>query len=112
MAVVTAFPTYDPAYLEHPSYTYMSLLVIDLSRLVIAFGAGTSAGPEVMSQFFQALFTASEWDAWTLPLSKTKQTNVLLLLRTVANAFHDDSPIAEGTWVFQVCAFRLHSHLS
>ena len=77
--------------------------VIDLSRLVIAFGAGKSADPETRARFFQVLFDTSEWNAaWSLPLSKTKQTNVLLLLRTIANAFEEDAPISEGAWVSQV----------
>jgi len=77
--------------------------VIDLSRLVIAFGAGKSADSETRARFFQVLFNASEWNAaWSLPLSKTKQTNILLLLRTVANAFEEDAPISEGTWVSQI----------
>ncbi|KAF7980165.1 hypothetical protein HWV62_39631 [Athelia sp. TMB] len=77
--------------------------VIDLSRLVIAFGAGKSADPETRARFFHVLFDTSEWNGpWSLPLSKTKQTNVLLLLRTIANAFEEDAPISEGTWVSQI----------
>lgn len=74
--------------------------VIDLSRLVIYFRAGTSSHPEIRDQFYECLFKAAEWgDTWSLPLSKTKQTNILLLLRTMANTFQEGAPINEGTWV-------------
>jgi phospholipase A-2-activating protein len=77
--------------------------VIDLSRLMICFRAGVSSNPGIRERLFQCLFKASEWDAtWSLPLSKTKQTNILLLLRTIANAFQEGAPIDEGTWVNQV----------
>jgi phospholipase A-2-activating protein len=81
----------------------MSFLVIDLTRILIAFRVGVSAPAGTRERLFQCLFKAAEWDAtWSLPLSKTKQTNILLLLRTISNAFQDGSPIAEGTWVNQV----------
>lgn len=55
-------------------------------------------------RLFRCLFKASEWDGtWSLPLSKTKQTNILLLLRTIANAFYDESPITQSSWVNEVC---------
>jgi len=77
--------------------------VIDLSRLLIAFRAGVPAPVGTRERLFQCLFKAAEWDGtWSLLLSKTKQTNILLLLRTISNAFQDGSPIAEGTWVNQI----------
>jgi phospholipase A-2-activating protein len=81
----------------------MVFLVIDLTRLLICFPAPVSIVPGTRERVFQCLFRASEWDAtWSLPLSKTKQTNILLLLRTIANAFQDGAPVDEGTWVHQV----------
>jgi len=54
-------------------------------------------------RFFEALLKAANWTApWTTPLPKYRETNVLLLLRTVANMFQDGSPIGEGTWVRDV----------
>jgi phospholipase A-2-activating protein len=77
--------------------------VIDLTRLLIAFRASVPAPEGVRERLFQCLFKAAEWDGtWSLPLSKTKQTNILLLLRTLSNAFQDGSPIAEGTWVNKI----------
>jgi len=77
--------------------------VIDLSRVLIAFRAGVPAPAGTRERLFRCLFKAAEWDGtWSLPLSKTKQTNILLLLRTISNAFQEGSPIAEGTWVNQI----------
>lgn len=81
----------------------MLSLVIDLTRLLIAFRASVAGPAGIRERLFQCLFKAAEWDGtWSLPLSKTKQTNILLLLRTISNAFQDGSPIAEGGWVNQV----------
>lgn len=85
------------------SSVHKVLLVIDLCRLVIAFHAGDLASSGKRDEFFKSLFKASEWDGtWSIPLNKTKQTNILLLLRTIANAFQENSPIAEGTWAQEV----------
>lgn len=35
-------------------------------------------------------------------MSKTKQTNIVLLLRILANCFQEGTPINEGTWVTPV----------
>jgi phospholipase A-2-activating protein len=84
-------------------YLYFFWLVIDLSRLVICFRAGASSNPGVRERLLQCLFKASEWDdTWSIPLSKTKQTNILLLLRTIANAFQEGTPVDQGKWVIQV----------
>jgi phospholipase A-2-activating protein len=54
-------------------------------------------------RFIKVLFKAANWMApWTMPLPKYRETNVLLLLRTVANMFQDGTPIGEGTWVGDV----------
>jgi|ERR1700691_401333 phospholipase A-2-activating protein len=98
------FPgTLASVYLSIKINVYALFVVIDLSRLMICFRAGVSSNPGIRERLFQCLFKASEWDAtWSLPLSKTKQTNILLLLRTIANAFQEGAPIDEGTWVNQV----------
>lgn len=83
----------------------MFSVVIDLSRLMMGFQSGDSAPAGKREEFFKCLFKASEWDGtWSLPLSKTKQTNILLLLRTIANAFPENALLNEGAWVKQVIA--------
>ncbi|KAF8912027.1 phospholipase A-2-activating protein [Gymnopilus junonius] len=60
--------------------------VIDLSRLIIGESALLS------DRFIDALFRAAEWEAgWAPPLPKARETNILLVLRTLANAFDEES---------------------
>ena len=78
--------------------------MIDLSRLVTGFCFDVLTASGLHDRFFELLFKASEWDTpWSLPLTKSRETNILLLLRTLANAFQGGAPIDEGTWVNQVC---------
>jgi len=76
--------------------------VIDLSRLLAGFCPSAFATLGLKDRFFEALFRASEWDAsWTLPLPKHRETNTLLLFRTVANVFQEGTAF-NGTWVGKV----------
>jgi phospholipase A-2-activating protein len=71
--------------------------VIDLSRLVIGYNPGAFAAPNTSERFLGALFKAAEWDEpWASSLTKHRETNTLLLLRTLANAFQEGSPFAEA----------------
>lgn len=77
--------------------------VIDLSRLLTGFCPDVLETPGLKLQFFEALFKASEWSAsWTAPLPKARETNILLLFRTLANTFQEGTTIGEGTWAGQV----------
>lgn len=59
--------------------------------------------PGVKDKFFEALFRASEWTAsWTPPINKARETNTLLLLRSLANVFTEDSTTDEE-WLAKVC---------
>ena len=75
----------------------VSGLVIDLARLLSGFCAGLIDN----SQFFDALFRAAELsiDSGASPSSKAKETNVLLVLRTVANALQEGTNIGDGGWI-------------
>ncbi|KAF8809106.1 PFU-domain-containing protein, partial [Phlegmacium glaucopus] len=65
--------------------------IIDLSRLLVGFCPDAFGVPGLRAKFTEALFNASEWSAgWTSPLSKARETNILLLLRTIANAFQEE----------------------
>lgn len=53
------------------------------------------AGPS-----FVALLRASEWDLLSeTPLPKARETNILLTLRALANAFQERTSLANGDWV-------------
>jgi phospholipase A-2-activating protein len=76
--------------------------VIDLSRLLTGFCPEAFETPGLTQRFLDSLFKASDWDSsWALPLSKPRETNILLLFRTLANMFQEKvSP--NGVWVSKV----------
>lgn len=77
--------------------------VVDLSRLLTGFCPEAFNSPGLRERFFEALFKASEWEvSWELPLSKPRETNILLLFRTLANVFQENIS-SEGTWIGKVC---------
>ncbi|KAG6889830.1 hypothetical protein C0995_014307 [Termitomyces sp. Mi166 len=79
--------------------------VIDLSRLVTGFAPEAFDVPGLKEKFIEALFTASEWSAsWSLPLPKPKETNILLLFRTLSNVFQDKISLS-GTWSGKVLEY-------
>ena len=73
--------------------------MIDLARLLSGFCADLIDN----NTFFDALFRAAELD--TSSSSKAKETNVLLVLRTVANAFQEGTKTSDSAWIEKV-----HSH--
>ncbi|GLB34723.1 putative PFU (PLAA family ubiquitin binding) [Lyophyllum shimeji] len=76
--------------------------VIDLSRLVAGFSPEAFEDLGLRDRFLESLFKACEWDAsWSLPLAKPRETNILLLFRTLANVFHENVTL-EGTWLNKV----------
>ena len=89
---------------EPIALTYVLLnLVIDLARLLSGFCAGLIDN----NRFFDALFQAAELsiDNGTSSSSKAKETNVLLVIRTVANAFQEGTKTSDSAWIEKV-----HSH--
>ncbi|KAH6918330.1 phospholipase A-2-activating protein [Coprinopsis sp. MPI-PUGE-AT-0042] len=73
--------------------------ILDLSRLLLGYCLDAFAAPGTREKFIQALFTASEWNTpWSSPLPKHRETNLLLLLRSLANAFQEGSTI-DGEWL-------------
>ncbi|KAK0211219.1 phospholipase A-2-activating protein [Desarmillaria ectypa] len=72
--------------------------VLDLARLMAGFCPDVFASPDVRNQFLKALLKAGEWDfPWEAPLSRDRQTNVSLVLRTLANTLQENAQIDE-TW--------------
>jgi phospholipase A-2-activating protein len=83
-------------------YQLLFSTVIDLSRLLAGFCHSAFATIGLKDRFFEALFKASEWNtSWALPLPKHRETNILLLFRTVANIFQEETSL-DGTWVGRV----------
>lgn len=77
--------------------------MIDLSRLLVGYAPEVFSAPGVLARFSDALFNAAEWSSsWTAPLVKSRETNILLLLRTLGNAFHDDKQ-TDAAWLRRVC---------
>ncbi|KAF8197500.1 phospholipase A-2-activating protein [Pholiota molesta] len=76
--------------------------VIDLSRLLIGFAPEAFSDAGALDRFSDALFNASEWSAsWAAPIPKTRETNILLLLRTLANAFQDENQ-TDAAWLSRI----------
>lgn len=76
--------------------------VIDLSRLLAGFCPKAFSTPGLTETFLETLLKASEWNSpWTLPLSKPRDTNTLLMLRTLANVFQEGSPVNDA-WLSQL----------
>jgi len=76
--------------------------VIDLARLIIGFSPDALKQDGTLRQkLVETLFKACEWNVtWTL--SKAQETNILLLLKTVANAL-DDGVRIDQPWIATVC---------
>ena len=83
------------------------LVVIDLARLIVAFAPQSlHANAGLGVKFMDALLRASDWDEhWTQPMTKAEERNVLLLLRTVANALQENAKVENITWALKVIVF-------
>ncbi|KAF9446337.1 phospholipase A-2-activating protein [Macrolepiota fuliginosa MF-IS2] len=76
--------------------------VFDLFRLLTGFSLETFNAPGLKEKFFETLFKAAEWTApWSSPLPKARETNILLVLRTLANAVQEDTKLG-GSWFDQI----------
>jgi hypothetical protein len=69
--------------------------------LITAFAPTAYAASGQGLTFLSALLDAAEWpQPWTPPLSKTRETNILLALRGIANAFQTtDTAAVALEWV-------------
>ena len=76
---------------------------MDLSRLVVAFCPTAYEDPALKARFFNALFDGASWnEPWSSPLPKPRETNLLFLFRSVANAFQDGMALGDGAWAQSV----------
>ena len=80
--------------------------MIDLARLIVAFAPQSlHANAGLGDRFMKALLRASDWDEhWTPPMTKPKERNILLLLRSIANALQENAKPENITWALKVLA--------
>ncbi|KAL0946557.1 hypothetical protein HGRIS_012762 [Hohenbuehelia grisea] len=77
--------------------------VIDLSRILTGLCPRVLDAPGLKDRFFEALFKASDWsDPWSPPPPKPRETNILLLLRTLVNSFQERAGLEDGAWPTRV----------
>lgn len=77
--------------------------MIDVARLICGFCHGSYADPSVGSNFIRALLHAAEWnEPWEKPLPKPRDTNVLLVLRAIANVLQEATPVGGDVWLKDV----------
>ncbi|SRR5258708_1762840 len=94
---------------DSDSYTDVSVIVLDLVRVVTAYFPHSATLAQAGMPFTQKLFEASgwKWEPWPTPFPKHLETNILLSLRALANLFQTSgSPAITtniGTWVKGVC---------
>jgi phospholipase A-2-activating protein len=100
-----AFPGTPFLLLLITSYRHI-LLVIDLLRLVLANNPSAfksvSSKDAVLSTLLKAIDVNAPWDA---PLPKPRDTNLLLVLRTLANMFQAPSGLVPAPWTSTVSIF-------
>lgn len=79
------------------------MTVIDLARLVVGHCSYAFSESEKKRKFFATLFEAAEWTSrWTVPVPKSRETNGLLMLRGLANAFKEDTDMGDSLWAKDV----------
>lgn len=87
------------------AYTFAVLtlaVVIDLCRLIIGYCSNAYSDRVFRQEFFKTLFKQAEWsEEWGAP-QRSRDTNILLLMRGLANAFQDDTNLGDGVWVDEV----------
>jgi len=87
--------------------------LIDLARLIVAFAPQSlHTKPGLGDRFMDALLRASDWDEhWTPPMTKPKERNILLLLRTIANALQEKAKFENIAWALKIFAEPLPNDL-
>ncbi|KAG8808560.1 hypothetical protein FRC19_005834 [Serendipita sp. 401] len=79
--------------------------VIDLLRLVLGSNPAAFKGVKDKEAVIASLFRAAERDQpWDNPLSKPRETNLLLVTRSIANMFQAQSGLVPASWTSTVFA--------
>lgn len=76
--------------------------LIDLCRLIIAYCSNAYSEPIFRQDFFRALFKQAEWSEEWGSGQRSRDTNILLLMRGLANAFQDDTSLGDGVWADEI----------
>ncbi|KAK2466759.1 hypothetical protein APHAL10511_001017 [Amanita phalloides] len=64
--------------------------VIDLARLLAGYCPEIFQDNDIKERFYNTLLAAADWSSpWGPPLSKIRETNILLVLRTMVNALQE-----------------------
>lgn len=79
--------------------------VLDVCRLIMAYPLHAPLTPSSREKLFDSLFKACDWTAVITgekAMTKSQETNVLLLFRTIANSLQEETPENGALWITQV----------
>jgi len=76
--------------------------LLDLCRLIIGYCSNAYSDPVFRQDFFRTLFKQAEWSEEWGSTQRSRDTNILLLLRGIANAFQDDTNLGDGVWADEI----------
>ncbi|GJE87090.1 phospholipase A-2-activating protein [Phanerochaete sordida] len=76
--------------------------LIDLCRLIIGYCSTAYSDTVFRQDFFKTLFKQAEWSEEWGSTHRSRDTNILLLMRGLANAFQDDTNLGDGVWVDEI----------
>jgi phospholipase A-2-activating protein len=83
--------------------SWFDLSVIDLLRLILASNPLAFKSVQDKQGIIRALFKSVQRDqAWVSPLEKSRETNLLLVLRTIANMFQLIAGKVPASWTSDV----------
>ncbi|KAJ7735276.1 phospholipase A-2-activating protein [Mycena maculata] len=86
--------------------TSLRLPVLDLARLIVAYCPEAVKAPGLKERLFEGLFKAVDWKTpWVKSATKPAETNVMLVLRALANVTQEGSGAADGPWLGEVLKF-------
>ena len=102
MAIIDSLSLYAK-FTSSPRFYLPSCSVIDLLRLVLASNpAAFKATPDKGAVVDALLVTIEKDTPWETPLPKARETNLLLVLRTIANMFQTTSGPVPAPWTSKV----------
>jgi phospholipase A-2-activating protein len=89
---------------RHLSSNNSRVLVLDLTRLIVAYCPEVVKPAGLKERLFEALLKAADWTTpWVKSASKPAEMNVMLVFRALANVAQEGSGAADEPWLGQVC---------